>query len=508
MPHVELVVGAKSKDHYHLISGTPLASSIPLANSEERSRNTRNRRKSRNYFEKFREFRGFREFRDLSSDRQGETRDAGGGLMMPDCKHRSRECFVATYPPRECGIATFTHDLRLAIAELSGDAVSSVIALTDTLGGYDYPPEVVFEIRQNRLGDYHLAAEYLNLSGVDVVCVQHEFGIFGGAEGRFVTELHKPVVTTLHTVLQNPQQGYRDLLLRVAAISDYLVVMNSKAIPILKEVYGIPEEKISMIHHGVPDVPFVDPNYYKDKFDVEGRLVILTFGLLSRNKGIEMMLDALPEVVRTHPEVVYIVLGATHPEVKRCDGEEYRLWLGRRARELGLEDHVVFYDRYVELSELCEFIGACDIYVTPYRSKEQIVSGTLAYAVGMGKAVVSTPYLYAEELLAEGRGQLVNFGDPVELSQTLLKLIDEPATLHRMRKRAYRYGRQMIWSEVAKRYLELFDHAADSYQTEALAKALGHPAKKLRTAAYLLPELKLDHLIRLTDDTGIIQHAT
>jgi glycosyltransferase involved in cell wall biosynthesis len=424
--------------------------------------------------------------------------------MKPGCKSRPRACFVATYPPRECGIATFTYDLRRAIAELRGDAQPSVIALTNRPEGYEYPPEVVYEIRENRLGDYRLIAEYVNRSGVDVVCVQHEFGIFGGAEERYLTGLRKPVVTTLHTVLEHPQPGYRDSLLRLAALSDHLVVLNGKAIPILQEVYGIPAGKISLIHHGVPDVPFVDPNYYKDKFGVEGRLVILTFGLLSRNKGIELMLDALPEVVRAHPEVVYLVLGATHPEVKRRDGEEYRLWLRQRVRALGLEDHVTFYDRYVGLGELCEFIGASDIYVTPYQSKEQIVSGTLAYAVGMGKAVVSTPYLYAEELLAEERGQLVNFGDPAGLARMLLTLIEEPATLHRMRKRAYRYGRQMIWPEVAHRYLELFEHAAATYH----AKTPARPARKLPGAGDGPPEIKLDHLIRLTDDTGIIQHAT
>ncbi|HLG16195.1 MAG TPA: glycosyltransferase [Blastocatellia bacterium] len=422
-------------------------------------------------------------------------------------KTDSRICFVSSYPPRECGLATFTSDLRSAICGLRSDVQTSVIAMTNTAEGYEYPPEVVFEIRHNRLADYRLAAEYINLSGVDVVCLQHEFGLFGGTEGRYVIEmlegLRKPVVTTLHTVMRDPQPGFRDSLTRVAALSDYLVVLNSKGMPILNEYYGLPEERIGFIHHGVPDVPFVDPNYYKDKFGVEGRLVILTFGLLSRNKGIEMMLEALPEVVRAHPRVIYMVLGATHPEVKRRQGEEYRLWLKRRVRELGIEDHVLFYDRYVELGELLEFIGACDIYVTPYKSKDQIVSGTLAYAVGMGKAIISTPYLYAEELLADGRGQLVDFGDSKALAQILFKLIEKRPTRHRMRKRAYEYGRQMIWQEAAKRYLEFFDRAV-TYANKAIAR----PVKKLPSVAYALPEIKLDHLARLTDDTGIIQHAT
>lgn len=419
----------------------------------------------------------------------------------------SPECFIGTYPPRECGIATFTHDLRQALCSLRVESQSCVIALTGTQERCSYPHEVIFEIKQRRLGDYRLAAEYINVSGVEVVNVQHEFGIFGGPHGGYLTEflkgLRKPVVTTLHTVLSDPQPGYHDSLTRIAALSDNLVVLNSRAIPILKEVYGVPEEKIVLIHHGVPDVPFIDPNYHKDKFDVEGRLVILTFGLLGRNKGIEVMLEALPELARDHPEVVYIVLGATHPEVRRTEGEKYRLSLQQRVRELKVDDHVIFYDRYVELDELLEFIGACDIYVTPYQSKEQIVSGTLAYAVGMGKAVVSTPYLYAEELLADGRGVLVGFGNQSELSEAVSQLIKNRAERHRMRKRAYKFGRQMIWSEVGKRYLGLFGQAVSDYRR----KQISRPARSLASVQTELPEIRLDHLRCLTDDTGIIQHA-
>ncbi len=423
-------------------------------------------------------------------------------------KRRLKVCFIGTYPPRECGIATFTYDLCHAILEHHPGVQASVIAMTDTPEGYDYPPEVVFEIRHNRLSDYRLAAEYTNLSGADVLCLQHEFGIFGGQQGRYVLDflesLRKPIVTTLHTVLFNPPPGYREVLRQIARASDHLVVMNSKAIPILRDVYGVSEEKVSLIHHGVPNVPFVDPNYYKDKFGVEGRLVLLTFGLLNRNKGIEMVLEALPEIVARHPEVVYIVLGATHPVVKRKEGEEYRLFLQRRVQQLGLEEHVLFFNRYVELSELCEFIGACDIYITPYQSKEQVVSGTLAYAIGMGKAVISTPYYYAEELLAENRGRLVEFGDVRGLQQALLELIENEPLRHQMRKRAYEFGRQMIWPEVGKQYLALFEQIS----AYAPAKAITLSLRKAFSAGYELPEIKLDHLIRLTDDTGLIQHAT
>jgi glycosyltransferase involved in cell wall biosynthesis len=416
-------------------------------------------------------------------------------------------CFVASYPPRECGIATFTSDLRQAIGRLRPDAKTGVMAMTNTPEGYEYAPEVVFEIRQHEIGDYALAADYANLSRFDVVCIQHEFGIFGGPEGRYITEmmerLRGPVVSILHTVVADATPGYRESLLRVAALSDHVVALNPRAVPILKDLYGVSEHKIHVIHHGVPEAPFVDPNYYKDKFGAEGRLVILTFGLLSRNKGIEMMLEALPDIVRTHPEVLYIVLGATHPDVKRLEGEEYRAWLQKRVGELGLADHVVFDPRYVEQSELVELIGACDIYVTPYRSREQIVSGTLAYAVGMGKAVVSTAYIYAEETLADGRGRLVDFGDVRGLTEILLDLIENPANRHRMRKLAYQYGRQMIWPEVGMRYLELFDHVAASYR----GKAPPRPARHLSAVRFALPEVKLDHLARLTDDTAIIQHA-
>jgi glycosyltransferase involved in cell wall biosynthesis len=339
--------------------------------------------------------------------------------------------------------------------------------MTNTPEGYEYPPEVIFEIRQQERPDYSLAADYANLSGMDVVCLEHEFGIFGGPEGKYITEMMEglrcPVVSILHTVLEDATPGYRESLLRVATLSDQLVVLNRRAVPILRKLYGVAEDKIHVIHHGVPETPFVDPNYYKDKFAAEGKLVMLTFGLLSRNKGIEMVLEALPEIVRKHPGIVYIVLGSTHPEVKRTEGEAYRLSLEARVRELGLTEHVIFDPRYVEKAELLEIIGACDIYITPYRSKEQIVSGTLAYAVGMGKAVVSTSYLYAEETLAEGRGLLVDFGDVAGLSEKLLDLIERPANRHRMRKLAYQYGRPMIWPEVGRRYLELFDQTAATY---------------------------------------------
>ncbi|HKZ81906.1 MAG TPA: glycosyltransferase family 4 protein [Pyrinomonadaceae bacterium] len=420
-------------------------------------------------------------------------------------EQRRQICLIGTYPPRECGIATFTCDLQESLGDKEQGIQANVVAVTGVADKFQYADEVTFEIRQNHLTDYRLAAEYINFSGADVISLQHEFGIFGGSDGRYIFELlanlRAPVVTTLHTVIPEPPPGLRNSLIRIADLCDHLVVMNSKALPILQDVYGI-SRKVSVIHHGVPDVPFIDPNYYKDHFGVEGRLALLTFGLLNRNKGIEVMLEALPEVVARYPEVVYIILGATHPEVKRRQGEEYRLFLRRLVRELDLEQHVIFHDRYVNLNELCEFIGACDIYVTPYQSKDQIVSGTLAYAIGMGKAVVSTPYLYASELLADGRGRLVDFGDSKGLARNLIDIIENEAERHQMRKRAYEFGREMTWSQVGRRYQELFERVIASSGSRSGPKWLS------TSGTLVLPEIKLNHLALLTDDTGIIQHAT
>lgn len=415
--------------------------------------------------------------------------------------------FVATYPPKRCGIATFTSDLRRAVSKASGEGAARVAAINNSLEKITYPDEVIFDFSRNHPKDYRQAAEFINFSDFDVVSLQHEFGIFGGAEGRYIlnliSNLNKPVVTTCHTVLREPSQQYFSSFLEVAKHSYKLVVMSHKAEEILQNVYKVPKEKIAFIHHGVPDVPFIDPNFYKDKFDVEGRMVILTFGLLSPNKGIENMIDALPAVVAKHPEVVYIVLGATHPEVKRLSGEEYRFSLYRRVQALGLEQNVIFHDRFVDLGELCEFIGACDIYVTPYLSREQITSGTLAYAVGMGKAVISTPYWYAEELLDDGRGILVPFRDTRALSDALLEYIENEGYRHQTRKRAYELGRSMIWSEVGNRYLETFEDIVVSYRTRVVRRS----GKAIANRRLELPEPRLDHIARLTDDTAIAQHS-
>jgi len=416
--------------------------------------------------------------------------------------------FVGNHLPRRCGIATFTTDLLAALSAEAPDAECWAIVMNDAPEGYSYPPQVRFELNFKHLPDYRLAADFLNINRVEVVCLQHEFGIFGGDDGthvlEFLSNLRMPVVTTFHTVFTEPEGGCQTVVEKISNLSDRVVVMSHKAGEILREVYDVPAHKIVMIHHGIPDVPFVDSNYYKDQFGVEGRKVILTFGLLSPAKGLEYMIDALPKIVRKHPEAVYVILGATHPHVRSERGESYRHSLELRARDKGVGDLLIFHNRFVDLKELCEFLGAADIYVTPYVRKEQIVSGTLAYALGAGKAAISTPYWYAEEMLDEGRGRIVPFREAGALTEQVIDLLDCEVERHAMRKRAYTFCRSMIWKEVARAYLEVF--AEVKAERERLPKP-AFEAKTLRAIPRELPQLKLDHLIRLTDDVGLLQHA-
>lgn len=415
---------------------------------------------------------------------------------------------IGNHLPRQCGIATFTTDLLNALCAEVPDIRWWALVMNDIPEGYPYPSRVRFELDYKSASDYRLAADFLNMNQIDVVCLQHEFGIFGGPNGRHIIELmdslRMPVVTTLHTVLKNPDSGQKKTLQEIGRISGRLVVMSNKAYTLLHEVYGIPEEKIALIHHGIPDVPFVDPNYFKDQFGVEGKKVILTFGLLSPGKGIETMIDALPDIVREHPDVVYIVLGATHPHVKRVEGESYRISLQQRARELGVEQYIIFHNRFVSLKELTEFLGSADIYVTPYLNRDQIVSGTLAYALGTGKATVSTPYWYAEEMLADQRGRLVPFKEPASLGREINDLLSNEVERHAMRKRAYTFCRDMVWKEVARRYLNVF--AEVKHERELHPRPV-FQTKTLNQTRQELPRLNLDHLKLLTDDVGILQHA-
>lgn len=415
---------------------------------------------------------------------------------------------VGNYLPRRCGIATFTTDLLTSIANKTPETSCWAVALNDKPEGYHYPDQVRFEISKNVIKEYHLAADFLNINRADIVCLQHEYGIFGGESGSHILEmlgeLRMPLVTTLHTVLKEPDPTQKKIMVKLGELSDRLVVMCHRAEEFLREIYGIPKNKIVVIPHGIPDLPFVDPSFYKEKLGVDERKVILTFGLLSPNKGTEYMIDAMPEIISRHPESILIVLGATHPEIKKNSGEEYRISLQQHARRLGVEKYLILHDLFVDLPELCEFLGGSDIYVTPYLNEAQIVSGTLAYALGAGKAVVSTPYWYAEEMLDEKRGRLVPFRDSKALTVEIIDLLDNEAKTNAMRKRAYMYCRNMIWKEVARMYLEVFKKVKEERQEK--------PGQLLiKRTHYIspqeLPEINLKHLRLLTDDTGMLQHS-
>lgn len=416
--------------------------------------------------------------------------------------------YIGTFVPKTCGIATFTNDLSTSIAQEMGDKQYRVVAITDRTGGYNYPPEVTFEIRKNVIRDYARAAEYLNGSSAQIVSLQHEFGIYGGDAGKYLSvllsHLKKPVITTLHTILENPPSDYLEALEDVINYSQRLVTMSQRGARMLHQIYGVPQDKISIIHHGVPDVPFVDSNFYKEQFNVEGLTVLLTFGLISPNKGIETALEALPSVVEKYPNTVYIILGATHPEVKKIHGEQYRLSLERKAIDLKIADNVVFQNRFVDLQELTEYMSCCDVYLTPYLAKEQITSGTLAYAVGMGKAVVSTPYWYAEELLSDSRGVLVDFSDVTGMANALNDLIGDSLRRNRIRKAAYEYGRTMVWREVGRHYVEMFLQMLGERKDLEVISSWKQKMLPLIT----LPDINLDHLISLSDDVGLLQHAS
>ena len=419
-----------------------------------------------------------------------------------------RIAFIGNYLPRQCGIATFTTDLCEAVAAEHPGTTCIALPVNDIEAGYAYPSRVRFELAEKDIDSYRRAADFLNINSVDVVSLQFEYGIFGGRAGSHILallrELRMPIVTTLHTILREPDAHERRVLEEVAALSDRLVVMSERGATFLREIYRIPPHKIDLIAHGIPDLPFVDPGFHKDLFGVEGKIVLLSFGLLSANKGIENVIAALPAILAKHPNVVYFIVGATHPHVKQHDGETYRLSLQRLAQAKGVEGQVIFYNQFVTLEELVEFIGAADIYITPYQNPAQIVSGTLAYTLGAGKAVISTPYWYAEEMLADERGVLVPFRDPPALAAAVTDLLDNEAKRHAMRKRAYMFGREMIWPQVARRYLESFARARAEKRNFTPSVFAVKPLDK-RPAE--LPPLKLDHLRRMTDDTGMLQHA-
>ena len=420
----------------------------------------------------------------------------------------TRVAFIGNSLPRRCGIATFTTDLQQAIAA-SGVTDTAIVAMTDCGRTYEYPPSVALEIQENKLEDYVAAADYLNRGGFDVVSLQHEFGIFGGEAGSHViallARLDMPVVTTLHTVLSEPSEAQRRVLDRIIDLSARIVVMAEKGRELLRTVWRVPADKIDVIPHGIPDFDFVDPEPAKRKLGFDGRTVILTFGLLSPNKGIEVMIDAMPQILQSREDAVYVVLGATHPNLVRDQGETYRESLFERARQLGVEDHVVFKDQFVDRDTLLDFIAMCDVYVTPYLNEAQMTSGTLAYSFGLGKAVVSTPYWHASELLADGRGVLVPFGDAAAIGNAIADLLTNDARREAMRKRAYSSSRSMIWESTAKRYLSTFDTARRGDRLKLIAP-LGQEVRAPMTSAPL-PAMQLGHLFTMCDDTGLFQHA-
>lgn len=438
---------------------------------------------------------------------------AGGfefDAIAPPAASRLRSIsMIGSYVPRRCGIATFTNDLAQSLALRAPSIQTRAVAMNDRPEGYRYPSRVWFEINEKRYGEYRLAADFLNLSRVDVVSLQHEFGLFGGECGRYILDLidhlRMPVVTTLHTVLKEPNEHQLEVTKLLGQKCDRLVVMADRAFEFLRDIYGVPESKVKLIPHGIPEAPFVDPAFYKDQFGVEGRKVILTFGLLGPSKGIEFMVEALPKIVAKHPDVIYIVLGATHPGVIAHQGEEYRLGLQRRVAELGIEDNIRFVNKFVELEELKEFMGCADVYVTPYQNEAQITSGTLAYALGFGKAVVSTPYWHAAEMMAEGRGSLVKFDDHESVSDAINKLLDDDVARAQQRKKAYEYTRSMVWPNVAQQYLNLFAEVCEQRSQQTIPRSKMKPMDPAE--AEELSEVKLDHLVRLTDDVGVMHRA-
>lgn len=416
---------------------------------------------------------------------------------------------VSTYVPRQCGLATFAKDLHDAIAGHLGKRRTQVIAMDDVPQGYSYPDEVHHQISQQSREDYLTAAELLNINHTDVVFLQHEFGIFGGDDGvhvlDFVRDLRMPIISTLHTVLKSPSTGQRAVLREVCRESDRVVVMSQMARDLLIQIYGVAERKIAVIPHGIPDVPFYDSSFFADQFGCTGRTTLLTFGLLSPGKGIGTAIRAMPKIVEQFPNVLYIVLGATHPHVLRDEGNAYRDHLQQMVKDLNLQNHVRFDDRFVGVEELIGYIGAADIYITPYPNEQQITSGTLAYAVGAGKAVVSTPYWHAKELLADGRGRLFPFNDSEALASQVIDLLSNPADRQRMRKRAYLHGRPMVWSEVGRGYVALAQEVLNERHSRPRPIA---PTRVPTLDVASIPEINVAHLYRLTDDTGILQHAT
>lgn len=405
-----------------------------------------------------------------------------------------RVAMIGSYVPRKCGIATFTHDVRTCLTKRYASANFFAVAMNDSGSRYDYPSEVKFEIQAEEKDYYYQAAKYLNAKGVDAVSLQHEYGIFGGKGGDYILHLLRhldaPVVATLHTVLANPRPDEERVLSRIIEASQRLIVMTQHSRSILEDKYGVSASKIDVVAHGIPDTPFLETSVYKEKKGLGDKLVGLTFGLIYPTKGIEYAIQALPAIVEKFPNFVYIVLGATHPALVREHGEKYRHRLEKMARDLGVAKNVIFENRYVSLEELTQYIMCADVYITPYLNEAQSVSGTLAYSFGCGRAVVSTPYLHARELLADGRGMLVPFADSTAISKEIISLFGDEPRWKGMCENAYKLGRAMTWRHVAKLYMESFNKARQAKSDHSLGlSGSAVPSSELRIAA---PTLQLN----------------
>src|SRR3989339_809935 len=422
--------------------------------------------------------------------------------------------YIGTYPPRECGIGTFTMNLYNSMAmnpvcRQAGNKTTEVsierfvIALNDHEQTYNYPEEVKLTIRQEHQRDYLGAVKFINLSGADICVLEHEFGIYGGQNGIYILPLlHRleiPLIVTLHTIVKTPSYNEKAVLQEICRMAHKVVVMSHRAIEFLTSIYNVDKDKIAFIEHGVPDIQY-NQEQSKKEFKLENKKILLTFGIISRNKGIETVIKALPKVIEKYPEVLYMVLGKTHPNVLRHSGEEYRNYLQRLIKSLNLDNHVFFMNEFVNQKELFKYLSASDIYITPYLNEAQITSGTLSYAIGVGSAVISTPYWHASELLADGRGRLFNFNDSEELSMIFMDLLDHPEALKNLRKKAYDYGKTITWPKSGGKYIELVEQILAT-KPEVLVK------KETSLDPLILPPFSLDHIKRMTDDTGIIQHA-
>ena len=416
--------------------------------------------------------------------------------------------YISTYPPRECGIATFNNNLLKAIAHdtLAVSAESFVVAMTDSedMNTYEYPPEVKYIIRQENQKDYIRAADYINTSLTDVCILEHEFGIYGGESGVYIlpliARLQKPLITILHTILKDPSYMQLTIIREIAKYSSMIVVMSNRAVSFLTSIYGIPEDKIKLIEHGVPDLEPKENNQIRNSLAFKDKKVLFTFGLISRNKGLETVIEALPAIVAKNPDVIYAILGTTHPGVIKNSGEEYRDSLKRLAKKLNVEDHLLFINKFVSEDELYDYLTAADMYITPYLNEAQITSGTLSYAIGAGAAVISTPYWHAQELLAANRGRLFDFRDATGLAQIVNNLFADQQELQELKENAYNYGLHLRWPSIGGVFIDTLQKAISRAK---LNKAENRPV----IDPDMMPAFSMAHVQRLTDDTGIVQHA-